>query len=425
MESTSTRRDFLRRIALGSLFLLPACNSLPNYPQEIFRADEGRNEAPVAEATNIDYSREDEANDFRVINGRSYLKGDEETPIYVPEFVEHIAHSPLIRIPEINASYVELSDGNVILSYPARTTAPELKELVSPHLPCVEISIMGNNLMFVGPREEFNDNFRDLVTILNTYDVPAKQIRIDLRIVEYFNDNTYDREMSLRWLRDSIEVSNLNLPSSPDLKQVLTTGIDIDPLNIFRGRNESTTPPRDVYEAAVKFLDSHGKTNTLASLDVLVSNGKPAAFTNQSEIPYPEVVIAGNNAIETLKYKPTGVVVKMTPYANEEGFINLNIEQAESGEQTGFAGTLQRPIFRTSTLSSEFTVREGLTYYAATSLFTRYRSVMRGIPGLNKVPIIRHATSSISLENNQSQLLYFVTARVIPRASLTGVQIKE
>ena len=48
--------------------------------------------------------------------------------------------------------------------------------------------------------------------------------------------------------------------------------------------------------------------------------------------------------------------------------------------------------------------------------------MIRGVPGLSKIPVVKHATTARSLENNQSQLLYFVEARVIPRSSDTGTR---
>ncbi|PIN94292.1 hypothetical protein COU53_04165 [Candidatus Pacearchaeota archaeon CG10_big_fil_rev_8_21_14_0_10_30_48] len=421
MDYRTQKQGLVKKITTGATALaLSACSTLPgNIPNpyhEIFRNNEAKNEAPIGDTIAIDYSTVDGANDFVVINDRAYQKDDKFLPAELYDDPIQVEQSGRTRLPTINASYVELESGKIILRYDARTVAPELKASIEPYLKGIEIKEQGNHLMMTGPKVAFG-NFKDLSTIINQYDVTPEQIRVRMRIVEYFNDNTYDRESALNWVKDGIEALNINLPSNPDPTVSLTTGISINP---FAQRNQEGKT--DVYTSAIKFLDSHGKTNTLADLDMLVSNGNPALFSNQSEIPYPEVLVVGNSVLETLKYKPTGVIISVTPFANEEGFINLKVTQAESGEQTGFAGTLQRPIFRTAKLESEFIVRDGLTYFAATSLFTRYRSVDRGIPGLNKIPIIKDATTSRSIENNQSQLLYFVEARRIPRNNLTGTQ---
>jgi len=415
---------------LASILALTSCASGSNPFHEFFRSNEKLNKLPVADEVGIiDYTTEDEANNFVVINERAYLK-DEDMPEPIIVINEQVPQRQVTRITNINAEYVELSDGNIALKYPSRTPAPELKTNISSLLPEINIEVLGNNLMMTGKKESFGD-FSDLVAIINQTDVPPKQVRLKLRIVEYFNDNTYDRELKLGFLKDTIESINLSLPSSASPEQELAMGLDFNPLSIRdqRGKPNWYTgeliPPREVYKTSIKFLNSFGETNTLADLDILVSNTSPAVFTNQSEIPFPESTLVGSNIIETLKYKPTGVMVKMTPYANEEGFITLKIEQAESGEQSGFAGTVQQPIFRTAKLQSEFIAREGLTYLVATSLFTRYHSVNRGIPGLDKLKIIKHIASARAIESNQSQLLYFAEARVLPRDSLVGIQMKE
>jgi len=129
--------------------------------------------------------------------------------------------------------------------------------------------------------------------------------------------------------------------------------------------------------------------------------------------------------IDAIKYRDTGTTIELTPFANDKGFITIKIPKAETGEQTGWYGAFQRPTFRTADLSTSFVVRDGIPYFAATSLFTRYKEVRRGIPGINKIPILGDLFSSISIENNQSQLLYFLEARVVPRESLVGTRITK
>ena len=393
---------------------------------EVFRSNEAKNQAPITDVISIDsdYTIHDSANPRIIENNRSYIKTD-YTPSKINEEIVEVPAQTRYRVSAINATYVEDGKGNLIMQYKSRVPAPDLKALVEPHLKEIEIKEFPNQntLIMTGKKEAFGD-FKYLSTILNEFDLPPEQIRIKLRIVEYFNDNTYDRDLSLKFLREGLEAITLNLPSNPDTGEILSTGVNLNPFfgqEIIRDSTGAITNP-DYYQGAIKFLDSHGKTNTLTEADMLVSNGKSAEFNNLASVPYPETIVAGNNILETSKYRDTGADIKITPYANEEGFITIKLEKAESGEQTGFIGTLQRPIFRTANLISEFTIRDGMTYFAGTSLQTRYKSVDRGVPGLNKVPVIKSMASSRSIENNQSQLIYFIEARVIPRESNVGIQ---
>lgn len=398
---------------------------------EVFRHDEKKNMAPLTKIVEVDYNEYDSKKDYGIINNRAYLKEDTK-PNPVLEKIVDISPSARYRIPAINATFIE--DGNdIILSYGSRLPAPDLSELIGKYLDNIQIDTRENTLIFSGKKEAFNFNdpekkFSRLTALLEQFDLPAKQIRMKLSIVEYFNDNTYNRDLSLEILKEKMNVVDLILPSvtptpderkeTPPLWTGLRTGININPFYNYHSERYDV-------KSAIKFLNSHGETKTLSDIDVLVSNGQPVKFKNTTSIPYPEAIVVGVTVIDAITYRDTGTTIEMTPFANEEGFITIKLPKAESGEHIGYYGVLQRPTFRTADLGSEFTVRNGMTYFAGTSLFTRYKSVKRGLPLLDLIPVLGELFSSREIENSQSQLLYFIEARVIDRDSLVGTEVKK
>jgi hypothetical protein len=437
-------------------------DALQNPIHEAFRSNEPLNEKPEAVAEGVNYNDYTKEHQYVVVNERGFLKSSDSIP---PETLEDIVKTPPTRkyiIPAINASFIEDGQGGVFLTYPCRIPSSDLFKLINyqsppapaatppaatpaapaapPSAPTPNQLLPGvdiieypgqNKLIFRGKKENFGNNFDRLINILNQFDAPAKQVRVRMRIVEYFNDNTYDREMSLQILRDGMSIFNLNLPSNADPTQPLTTGVTVNPVYNLNKLPEInyltgvTSVPRLSYKGAISFLDSHGKTQTLADTDMLVSNGSKACFFNTTSIPFPEYVVTPASVIQTSKYRDSGPKVELTPYANEEGFTTIKLTQAASGENTGFLGTLQKPTFRDANLTTEMTLRNGLTYFIGTSLNTRYKSVDRGLPILNKIPFIRDATTSRSIEKNTSELLYFMEVNVMDRDSIAGVQRTE
>lgn len=402
--------------ALGSLLSFTGCNG--DMYQEVFRHDDKKNVASLSEAVEIDYSEYDKEKDFNIVNERAYLKKD-SAPSLVLEKIVDVPQSVRYRIVAINATYIEDANDGIMLQYKSRLPAGDLKNLVGKYLRDIQVETYPNQntLIFSGKKDAFGD-FENLTTLLNELDLPSKQVRMKLSIVEYFNDNTYDRDLTLNILKNNMNIASLVLPANPDPTAKLVTGININPL--YNLGSEKYT-----LDSAIKFLDSYGKAKVLSDIDVLVSNGQSVDFSNVTSVPFPEAVVVGLNVVDTIRYRDTGTKIKMAPFANEEGFITVKLEQAESGEHTGYYGTLQRPTFRTANLKSEFTVRNGITYFAGTSLFTRYKEVKRGLPGINAIPILGDFFSSKSIEKSQSQLLYFVEARTIGRDSLIGTEIKK
>jgi type II secretory pathway component GspD/PulD (secretin) len=444
----SIKRNLLSLVATGSVtaLSLTGCQSLKNEfkdfspalrnpIQEVFRYDDEENMKPVELQRGVDYSVHDATTSYRVVNDRAYLRDEPSPKPYLEEIVD-VPQLKKYRIPMINATYIE--DGSdIILTYPCRTPPPTLAPLISKHLDGIEIEEFPgrNELIFRGPRNTFGD-FSRFSNMLNQYDVAPDQIRVRTRIVEYFADNTYDRESVINVLKNVLTdkgyvtstILNFNLPSNPNPRESLTTGVEINPFFLMNqeGRKDPYTgkiiPPISTFDGVIKFLDSYGKVSILSDSDMLVNNGSTVTFKNQNSVPFPEILINAMNVVETVKYRETGMDLEITPFANEEGFITVNLTKAESGEQTGYVGTVQRPTFRTSNLSTECILREGTTYFVGTSLNTRYKSVERGVPFMNKVPLIKAAFTSESIEKNSSVLLYFMEARKVNRNSLLGTQ---
>ncbi|MEM3074635.1 MAG: hypothetical protein QW727_01695 [Candidatus Pacearchaeota archaeon] len=409
---------FLRGLTSILLSLPPLATNGCAY-HSVFRNNEMSNGAQLLEDTKLNYENYDAMREYVIVNNRAYPRG--ESPVEFDEEIIQVSPLPVKRLREINATYIESPDGNIIMNYACRIPPSDLQDLIKDYLPDgikVEEFPTKNMLIFSGKKESFNENnLGHLSNLINQFDIPPEQIRIRLRIVEYFADNTYDRDLSLNVLKDLMPVITSSLPSSLDTNKNPNIGTAIHPFNLITLNTKRLT-----FEGAIKFLDSYGKTNTLADLDLLTSNGRPTELKNQSSIPYPETQIVGNSVLETLRYRDIGLDAKLIPFANEEGFITIKVEKAESGEQTGFSGTIQRPIFRLADLITEINVMNGLTYFVASSNFTRYKSVNRGIPGVNKVPVIGDVTTSSSIENIQSQLLYFIEARVMDRRDrITGI----
>ena len=398
---------------------------------EVLRNDENLNLEPPAmneasQKLHNDESRHATSHPYTIANNRAYLQG--ETP--------EAKNNGAFFIPEINANYIDLDGnndgkGDVLISYRCRNAAPDIAAILAKYLPPapdVEITPYPsqNMLLFRGQDVKFGENFGLISRLINNFDIEPKQIRIRLKIVEYFNDNTYDRDMALKILKNGMSAFSLLLPSNPQ-GNPLTTGISVNPFLNKDGNGNFTilgrAPNKWTYEGAIKFLDSHGRTETLSDTDVVVSNGTTAEFRNINAVPYQQTSLTPAAAIVIgTQYREVGPQLKLSPFANEKGFTTIKLLEAKSGESIALVGKEQVPVFREANLTSEFCLQNGATYLIGTSTNTRYKSVNRGIPGLNKIPLIKSATTSREIEKNTSELLYFMEVHDIDRQDSVGMQ---
>ncbi len=382
---------------------------------EIFRPDSQKNKESLKEIPHIeiDYKDYDEENDLVIVNDRAYPKENNQ-PLPQLEKIVSVESKPIFKIPLINATYVENpTTDSLVINYKCRIPPSNLKTTIESHLKGINIYEFSarNMLVFSGKKEDFGD-FSYISTILNQFDIPPEQMRVKIAILEFFGDNTYDREIRARISKGDKLVFEMNLPSSFD-GTPLKYGVGINPIY-------NTSKSGYDFDSFIKFLDSTGKAEILSRIDLLAYNGKPVEMKNVSSVPYQETVIAESVALDTLRYRDTGIEAKITAFKNEDNFVTLKIEDAKSGEQTGFIGTVQRPTFREANLKGEYILQNGETYVGLGSTFSRYKEVKRGIPLISKIPWIGDIFSSLSYENNRTHLIYLIEARIIPRDDITG-----
>lgn len=409
----------LAGIVLGGAVFLSGCAKNVDYMHELFRHDDVKNIQRLREPIELDYSSYDEKNAYTVVNDRAYLKQEEKPKSYLEEIVD-VPLPKKYRITSTNIEFIE--DGNdLILQYRSRLPALDLSKLISPYLKDITINTYQNQNILVlnGPKKAFDyddpeKKFTKLTNLLNEFDLPAVQVRVKMDIIEHFVDNTYDRDVVIEALKNNFNIFHLDLPSAPDPRKRITTGIDLNP---FYNQNKE----RYSFKSAIKFLNSYGKARVLSEVDIWAANGSPGKFKNLTSIPYPEILEGKVGFIEAVKYRDTGTTLELTPYANDRGFITIKIAKAETGEQIGFYGPLQYPVFRTADFTTEITVRNGITYFGALSSFDRYKEVQRGIPIISVVPVLNELFSAKSIEKSESQLLYFIEARIIGREDDVGI----
>ncbi|GEM_PF-6998740 len=426
-----------------------------NPVSQMLMTERSQKKNPLPEPVNeIDYTQYKDANQTVIVGDRAYpkppIEGPEsEKPIQKP-FIDggpKVVNS-LTRydIPLINATCVEdPTGGSYRITYDARLPAPDLIKtlggFVSADIKMTNFANQ-NKIIFSGKKETFGD-FSDLCGLLNQFDIPLMPVRLEFRVAEYVYDKTQNKEIdAVNILRNKLAIFNMNLPSGSNPAQVLTTGMSINPFFKANDPRRVTTyeyvpgaegevgdiathttesPKEYTFEGAIKFLESTGHTSIVDRVDMTVNNGSPAKFQNQRKVPYASTALT-NPPIAGITYETIGTDILVTPYATEEGFATLKIDKATFGEQSGFVNVEQQPIFRVADVSTTVTLRSGMTYLISSALTKNDQTVNRGLPWFNKLPLLKHVTTSKQDGRYQRQLLYFVTVYTPERDSDLGIQ---
>jgi Flp pilus assembly secretin CpaC len=200
-------------------------------------------------------------------------------------------------------------------------------------------------------------------------------------------------------------------------------GLDIG--NIGVGAENATTLGTSLglqLKAAVDKGDAHILSNPRTT----VLSGRTASFQAGGQAPIPTSVSQdGNgNTLVQIQYKDFGVMMDVTPIANKDGTVTMRVRT----DVTQIDPTLAQPISKDITVPgftrraaiTEVTVPAGGSIALSGLLQSTLRKYVREVPLLSKIPILGQLFTSKRYETGETDLVIFVTPRVLPNPLTDG-----
>lgn len=213
--------------------------------------------------------------------------------------------------------------------------------------------------------------------------------------------------------------------------------------NYLSGSNEvgysegTTSAPTQIYPGFSYFYGGNSITATLNALQertnvkvvsapkLLVLNNQSAALQVGDQVPISTGsatnLIGNTNAvINTIEYKDTGVILKITPRINASGLVQLDVSQEVSQISTSASGTSatqrQSPTISTRRIASTVSVRDG-EVIALGGLFSTTRSFGKnGIPLISQIPVVGGLFGTQRNTERRTELIVLLKLKVLANA---------
>lgn len=256
-----------------------------------------------------------------------------------------------------------------------------------------------------------------------------KMIQMDVKIVE-FRKSRLD-ELGIDWSK--------NIPGP-----TFATAGDFATSSLFRGPSEAkiaqglplNVQPFQTYfgiateiTSRIRYLETSGDATTLAAPTLSTRNGGNAKFLAGGEVPYP---VINQNGQTSVSFKEYGIKLDISPLVDPNDVIAAKI--ATEVSQIDPSVTVQgSPGFLSRKTETEMNVHEGETIVLAGLLNRELANSADKVPGLGNIPIVGWLFKSEKYRNNVTELVVFVTPRVVEvtpgqkdsRVEKTEQRIKE
>ena len=265
---------------------------------------------------------------------------------------------------------------------------------------------------------------------LKKLDIPQRQVAIELTIAEVTLTDTL--KFGVDWVfkgaapsgRGSGGNFNSSTPFNPAIP-IVAGATGPAGLALATGFNyliNNSNFPGGV-QAALNLLDSYGDTKVISNPHLSALDNQKATIKVGNRIPISVNntlggTVAGttNTITTTSQYIDTGVLVQVTPHINAGGLVTLevNAEVSTPGAQSQTQiDQQQAPPINTRSVQTLLAVPTGQTMVMGGLITEDHENSSSGLPLVSRIPVLGGLFGSQKLTNNRTELILFITPRVI------------
>ncbi len=165
--------------------------------------------------------------------------------------------------------------------------------------------------------------------------------------------------------------------------------------------------------AQLNLMEQNGTATVLAQPTLSTRSGAKASFLAGGEFPYSVSNINGT----TIVFKPYGIRLDIEPRVDHNGVIRAKIMSEVSDIDTSIS-TTAGPALRTRKTETEFNVMAGGTIILSGLLKRDVSTSIDKVPFLGDIPVLGALFRSKRFQNDETELVVFVTPVAVDRNSL-------
>src|SRR6267142_6380916 len=274
-----------------------------------------------------------------------------------------------------------------------------------------------NNTLLIYADQE---NYRIIASTLQQVDQPQLQVAIDATIAEI----TLNNELSYGV---QAYLTSRNLGLRPDQGALLNTQSTSAPVaaagtvanafinRAFPGFNfliGSESQPSAILDA----LHTVTGVKVLSNPSLVVINNQAATLQVGDVVPVSTgsatVLTTNNTVVNTIDYRNTGIILRVSPRINVNGNVRLDVEQEISNVSPATAASLT-PTVSERKVRSSISVATGQTVLLAGLISEQQNKQRNGIPLFDQIPGLGDAFSHQDRKTARTELIIFIRPQII------------
>ncbi len=289
--------------------------------------------------------------------------------------------------------------------------------------------------------QDVAERITEIRRLVSNLDIPVRQVLIESRIVIVRDD--FSRDLGIRWGVTGVADYNDGLIAVTGTGQgantIVNSGIDninstgqpfpiqVPALNDRYNVNLPIANPAGTLALAlldddflvdleISALQAEGRGEVVSSPRVITANQKEASIRQGVEIPYQE---AASSGATTTQFKEAVLSLTVTPQITPDDRIILDLEVTKDsvGANVQSANGGSVPSIDTRAIQTQVLVNNGQTVVLGGIYETEESEDYTKVPFLGDIPGIGALFRSTRKVSNKSELLIFVTPKILREGS--------
>lgn len=263
-----------------------------------------------------------------------------------------------------------------------------------------------------------SSNLEQARRLINRLDIPVRQVLIESRIVVATDD--FNRELGIRWgvSRDTTNdgEGGVLAPGSTGVQELINNDTLTDRFNVNLPVNNpagsialalAKLPFGTFLELELSAMQAEGRGEVVSSPRVITSNQREALIEQGVEIPFQEATSSGATSTS---FRKAVLSMAVTPQITPDDRVIMDLRVTRDSVGQLFAGV---PSIDTREVDTQVLVDNGETVVLG-GIYERTRNdQMERVPFFSDLPIVGKLFRSKLKEDDKSELLVFVTPKIV------------
>ena len=259
-------------------------------------------------------------------------------------------------------------------------------------------------------------DYRQLLTTISQLDVVPLQVMVNAVIAQI--TLTDDTRFGVDWSRVAGNTlnpisSNTTTDFAPNLNGLMFT----------RGFIDGSAR----VDATLEAISQNNEVRLLARPSLTVGNNQEGEIQIGAEVPVEagESISAGGLSTTNIQYRDTGIGLLITPQINEDGVVNLIINQTLRSVDNSASGINNNPVFNNQEITTTVVVKDGDNIVLGGLIQTDTEALNTGVPLLNRVPGLGNLFSYQQDNQERRELFIVLRPEVIDLNDQAGPQYSD